>query len=100
VDREDDLRVGIKSSAILFGRYDRLIIGGLQLLMLFLLWWVGDLGGRGNYYLGGLVMAAVLFGYQQWLIRDRAPQACFRAFLNNHYLGMWLFIALALDYLA
>lgn len=100
VDREDDLKVGIKSTAILFGRFDRLVIGGLQLLMLALLWWVGELAGRGPYFDGGLAVAAVLFGYQQWLIRERDPAACFRAFLNNHYLGMCLFIALALDYLA
>ena len=99
-DREEDLKVGIKSSAILFGRFDRLIIAALQLVMLALLWWVGELAGRGLYYQGGLVVAALLFGYQQWLIRHREPAACFRAFLNNHYLGMWLFIALLLDYLA
>jgi 4-hydroxybenzoate polyprenyltransferase len=100
VDREDDIKVGIKSTAILFGRYDRLIIAVLQLSMLALLWWAGGLAGRGVYYLGGLAIAASLFGYQQWLIREREPHACFRAFLNNHYLGMWLFIALSLDYLA
>lgn len=100
VDREDDLKVGIKSTAILFGRYDRLAIAAMQVLMLGLLWWVGQLAGRGNYYLGGVAIAAGLFLYQQWLIRERVPSACFRAFLNNHYLGMLLFIALALDYLA
>lgn len=100
VDRDDDLKVGIKSTAILFGRHDRTIIGALQLLMLALLLWVGELAGLGGYYLGGLAVAAALFGYQQWLIRDREPKACFRAFLNNHYLGLWLFVALALDYLA
>jgi 4-hydroxybenzoate polyprenyltransferase len=99
-DREDDLKIGIKSSAILFGHHDRLILGAMQLLMLALLWWVGELAGLGAYYLGGMAIAAGLFGYQQWLIRGRDPAACFRAFLNNHYLGMWLFICLALDYLA
>jgi len=99
VDRDDDLQVGIKSTAILFGAYDRLIIAVLQLLMLVLLWWVGELAGRGLYYQGGLLLAALLFGYQQWLIRGREPAACFRAFLNNHYLGMGVFIALLLDYL-
>jgi len=98
-DRDDDLWVGIKSTAILFGRHDRLIIAALQLLMLALLWWVGELAGCGGYYSGGLVFAAALFGYQQWLIRDREPAACFQAFLNNHSLGMGLFVALLLDYL-
>jgi 4-hydroxybenzoate polyprenyltransferase len=100
VDRDDDLKVGIKSTAILFGRHDRVIIAILQLLMLGLLYWVGSLAGLGAYYLGGLAIAALLFAYQQWLIRDRQPAGCFRAFLNNHYLGMWLFFALVLDYLA
>ena len=98
-DRDDDLWVGIKSTAVLFGHHDRLIIAALQLLMLALLWWVGELAGRGVYYAAGVAMAAGLFGYQQWLIRDREPAACLRAFLNNHYLGMGLFVALLLDYL-
>ncbi len=99
VDRDDDLKVGIKSTAILFGRHDRAIIGALQVLMLILLWWVGELSGRGVYYHVGLLLAAGWFGYQQWLIRARDPAACLRAFLNNHYLGMTLYLALLLDYL-
>lgn len=99
VDREDDLKVGIKSTAILFGRYDRLVIGLLQLLMLALLAWVGWQAGRGVIYAVGLLMGAGLFAYQQWLIRDREPAKCFQAFLNNHYFGMVVFFALALDYL-
>ena len=63
-----------------------------------LLWWVGVLADRGSWYLGGLVAAAVLFIYQQWLIRDRERAACFRAFLNNHYLGMLVFAGLFADY--
>ncbi len=99
VDREDDLKVGIKSTAILFGRYDRLVIGLLQLLMLALLAWVGWQAGRGVIYAVGLLIGAGLFVYQQWLIRDRVPAKCFQAFLNNHYFGMVVFFALALDYL-
>lgn len=99
VDRDDDLRIGVKSSAILFGRYDRAIIGGLQLLMLGLLWLAGQLAGRGPWYLLGLTLVLGLFAYQQVLIRRRDRQACFTAFLNNHYLGMVLFAALLLDYL-
>ncbi len=99
VDREDDLEVGIKSTAILFGRLDRLAIGLLQLLMLALLWQAGQMAGRGLPFLAGLGAGAVLFVYQQWLIRARAPQACFRAFLNNHYFGMLVFAGLFADYL-
>jgi 4-hydroxybenzoate polyprenyltransferase len=98
VDREDDLAVGIKSSAILFGRHDRLAIGLLQLVFLGLVLYVGLAAGRGAWYLGGVGAAAVLALYQQHLIRDREPRACFEAFLNNNYLGMALFLGLVLDY--
>lgn len=99
VDREDDLQVGIKSTAILFGRYDRLAVGLLQVLMLALLWQVGRMSGRGAFFLLALVGAAALFVYQQWLIRGRERPACFRAFLNNHYVGMLIFLGLFADYL-
>ncbi len=98
VDREDDLKIGIKSSAILFGRYDRLIIGVLQVLLLVLLAYIGALAGRDAWYLGGLAVAAALALYQQFLIRNRDPAACFEAFLNNNYLGMAVFVGLVLDY--
>ena len=99
VDRIDDLKVGIKSTAILFGGYDRLIIGLLQLLMLGLLLWAGLLAGRGEWCWLGVGMAAMLFLYQQWLIRDRDPEACFKGFLNNNYVGMAVFAGLFLDYM-
>jgi 4-hydroxybenzoate polyprenyltransferase len=99
VDREDDLKVGIKSSAILFGRFDRLVIAGLQAAVLTLLAVAGVMSGRGPGFLAGLVVAAGLFAYQQALIRERRPAACFKAFLNNHYFGMAVFAGLVLDYL-
>ncbi|MGD9409192.1 MAG: 4-hydroxybenzoate octaprenyltransferase, partial [Thiohalocapsa sp.] len=92
VDREDDLKIGIKSTAILFGRYDRLMVGLLQALMLAMLAGVGVAAGRGWIYFLGLGVAALLAVYQQWLIRDRAPKRCFIAFLNNNYFGMTIFI--------
>ncbi|MBA3981034.1 MAG: 4-hydroxybenzoate octaprenyltransferase [Alcanivorax sp.] len=98
-DREDDLKVGIKSTAILFGEADRLIIGVLQVLTLWPLWLLGrglDFGW--TWYLG-LAVAAGLFVYQQWLIRDRQPEGCFRAFLNNQWVGAALFAGLWLQYL-
>ncbi|MCB1802406.1 MAG: 4-hydroxybenzoate octaprenyltransferase [Gammaproteobacteria bacterium] len=100
VDREDDVKIGIKSTAILFGRHDRLVVGLLQLVMLALLWQAGELAGRGAWYGLGLAVAAALFGYQQWLIRGRERAACFKAFLNNHYVGMAIFAGLLVDYLA
>ncbi len=100
VDRRDDLKIGIKSTAILFGRNDRLIVGLLQVLMLAMLAWVGDAAGRGWVYFAGLGAAGGLAAYQQWLIRDRDPRRCFIAFLNNNYVGMVIFVGLVLDYLA
>ncbi len=100
VDREDDLKVGIKSSAILFGRHDRLIIGLLQLLMLALLWDVGRRAGLGWGWQAGLAVGALLFARQQYLIRHRERRACFRAFLENNWFGLVLFAGLFLDYLA
>jgi 4-hydroxybenzoate polyprenyltransferase len=99
VDREDDLKVGIKSSAILFGRFDRLIIGILQLTMLGLLWQAGEIAGRGVAWMGGLALGAGLFVFQQYLIRNRERKACFRAFLNNNLFGLAVFGGLFLDYL-
>lgn len=99
VDRDDDLKIGVKSTAILFGRFDRLVIGLLQIVMLALLAYVGMVAGRGAFYGLGLLGAAVLFVYQQWLIRDRERSACFKAFLNNHYVGMLVFIGVFADYL-
>lgn len=99
VDRSDDLKIGIKSTAILFGRHDRAIIAVLQLLMLGLLWWAGVLAGRGGWYWLGLGTAALLFLFQQWLIREREAAACFRGFLNNNQVGMALFAGIFLDYL-
>ncbi|MCU7915957.1 MAG: 4-hydroxybenzoate octaprenyltransferase [Candidatus Thiodiazotropha sp. (ex Gloverina cf. vestifex)] len=100
VDREDDLKIGIKSSAILFGRYDNLIVGVLQVLMLLLLFQVGNMAGRGWVYNLGLLVGAGLFLYQQWLTRDRQPKACFDAVLNNNLFGMVIFLGLLFDYLA
>ena len=98
VDRDDDRRVGIQSSALLFADLDRLLIGVLQAIMLVAL----ALGGHdlklGTWYTAGLAVVAGLFVYQQWLIRRREPAACLRAFLNNNYVGMAIFIGVALHY--
>ena len=99
VDRDDDLKIGVKSTAILFGRHDRLIIGLLQLSMLALLADVGRRAGLGLVFGGGLLAGAGLFVYQQWLIRDREEPQCSQAFLNNHWFGAAVFAGIALDYL-
>ena len=98
VDREDDLRIGVKSTAILFGRYDRLIMGGLQILMVSLLYQAGRNAGLSTFYNAGLVGGVGFFVYQQWLIRKREKALCFRAFLNNNWFGACVFAGIALDY--
>ena len=98
VDREDDRKIGIRSTAILFGDADRFIIGMLQLMLLLNLALVGRMAGLGSWYLAGLAAAAALCLYQQLLVRDREPADCFRAFLNNHYLGTAIFVGIMLDY--
>ena len=96
-DREDDLKIGVKSTAILFGEADRAIIGILQGLTLLCLLVVGARFNLGLYFHLGLIGMLGGFVWQQWLIRDRQPQACLRAFLSNHWAGMVVFIGLALD---
>jgi len=98
-DREDDIKAGVKSTAILFGDADRVIIGilqGMVLLGLFLLGQQLDLGLA--YYLS-LAVAVALGIYQQFLIRQRQPALCFKAFLNNNWLGAAIFAGLVLSYL-
>ena len=99
VDREDDLKIGVKSTAILFGARDKQIIGYLQLALLVLLIGIGLLNGRGWIYYLSLFVAAWLALYQQFLIRDRTPEDCFKAFLNNNAFGLIIFCGLLLDYL-
>ena len=99
VDREDDLKVGIKSTAILFGRFDRHIVFGLGLASLLVLTAIG-LGQKLNsYYYLGLVLAFANLLYQQWLIREDDRQRQFQAFLSNNWLGALVFTGLVLSYL-
>jgi 4-hydroxybenzoate polyprenyltransferase len=98
VDRADDVKIGVKSTAILFGTHDRLIVGLLQLLALTLLSLAGQQLHLGNPYALGLLAAAALALWQQWLVRDRNPARCFAAFLNNQWFGAAVFVGLALDY--
>jgi len=99
VDRDDDVKIGIKSTAILFGQHDRLIIGLLQIAVIALMAGVGVLNGLGAIFWASLVVAALLFIYQQKLIAGRLREACFRAFMNNNYVGLVLFIGIACSYL-
>ncbi len=97
VDRKDDLKVGIKSTAILFGDLDLLIIGTLQGLTVLALLITGDAFKLGKIYYLGVFIIGLLFVYQLAVARHREPNACFKAFRNNQWVGMVLFIALIFD---
>ena len=99
VDREDDLKIGIKSSAILFGDADCAIIGLMQAMTLFALLLVGLDMQLGLWYYLGLGSATLFSLYQQVLIRNREPQACLRAFLNNNYVGLSVSAGIALHFI-
>ncbi|ATG15262.1 4-hydroxybenzoate octaprenyltransferase [Providencia alcalifaciens] len=98
VDRNDDLKIGVKSTAILFGQYDKRIIGLLQVVMIGLLVVIGVLANLGLVYYGSLVLAAALFVYQQQLMINRERAPCFKAFMNNNYVGLILFFGMVVSY--
>ncbi|HQR53423.1 MAG TPA: 4-hydroxybenzoate octaprenyltransferase [Burkholderiales bacterium] len=100
VDREDDLKIGIRTAAITFGRFDVAAIMASHALFLGLLAAVGASLGRGFLWFGGLAVAAGLVAYQYRLIHDRDPARCFKAFLHNNWVGAAVFVGIALDYLA
>lgn len=98
MDRQDDVKVGVKSTAILFGKWDRHMIALAHLLCLALLIVVGQLAGLGGFFYLALIAAAGLAAYQQKLIQTRDPKMCFKAFLNNNWFGAVIFAGLVLNY--
>ncbi len=98
VDRDDDIRIGVKSTAILFGENDRLMIALLQISVLGILLLVGSKVELGLYYYLGIAVASGFAVYQQQLIWNRDRDGCFKAFLNNNWFGASVFIGLVLDY--
>ena len=98
VDREDDQRIGVKSTAVLFGEVDLFVIAGLQGLMILALALIGYRAELGAWYYASVVVAAGMMGWHLWLARDRKPEGCFQAFLKNHYVGMVVFIGIVLHY--
>jgi len=98
VDREDDRKVGVKSTALLFGEVDLFVIAGLQLLMLVALSFVGLRAELGFWYFASVVGTAALMAYHQWLARDRQPAGCFAAFSHNHTIGLVIFVGIVLHY--
>ncbi|HEY3731398.1 MAG TPA: 4-hydroxybenzoate octaprenyltransferase [Steroidobacteraceae bacterium] len=98
IDRDDDLRVGVRSSAILFADLDRFVVGVMQIMVLFALLLVGRTQHFGDAYHAGLIAGGCCFLWQQWLIRNRDPDACLRAFENNNYFGVAVFAGVLLQY--
>lgn len=92
VDKNDDLKIGIKSTAIIFGDLDKAIIFSLQILSLVGFAIIGAINSLDYSYFFGLLLALSLVIYQQWLIKDRSPALCFKAFINNNYFGAVIFI--------
>ena len=99
VDRNDDIKIGVKSTAILFGRFDKMIIGALQLLMILMLLWIGVIINLSGIFYWSLLLAGALFVYQQRLMADRERDPCFQAFMNNNYVGFILFLGMLVSYL-
>ena len=99
VDREDDIKIGVKTTAILFDDADRTIIASVQIMILLSQILTGVKLELGKYYYAGIAIASILSVYQQYLIKDRIPEKCFRAFLNNQWYGMVIFASLYLHYL-
>ena len=98
VDYDDDVNIGVKSTAILFGNQDKLIIGIIQVLLILDLILIGQRAELSGFYYLGVTAASVFAIYQQYLIKDRKRELCFEAFLNNNWFGMVLFIGVFLDY--
>ncbi len=99
VDRDDDLEAGVRSTAILFGDADRFVIAGMQVCMLLGLLMLGARADLGGWYHAAIGISTLFMLYEQWLIKDRLRDKCFKAFQNNHYIGMTIFFGVALDYL-
>ncbi len=98
-DRADDLKVGIKSTAILFGSADVFIVTLLQITLVLALALMGAAAQLGSWFLGFLAIAAGLLVFQHMLIKNRRPEQCFRAFMTHHYFGATIFAGIALYYL-
>jgi len=98
VDRDDDLNLGVRSTAILFGRYDLFIIGLLQCSMLVLLFFMAQLAALGMWVYSAIMISMLIMIYHQWLTKEKDRESCFKAFKHNHYIGMTVFIGIILHY--
>lgn len=98
VDRDDDLNLDVRSTAILFGRYDLFIIGLLQCSMLILLIFMAQLAALGMWVYSAIMISMLIMIYHQWLTKEKDRESCFKAFKHNHYIGMTVFIGIILHY--
>jgi 4-hydroxybenzoate polyprenyltransferase len=98
-DKADDEKIGVKSMAILFGAKEQFYIGLLQMAFILLMILVGAYFHLGFYYFASLFVTSFLFFYQEWLIKDKIPEKCFKAFLNNNWVGLVIFLGIVLDQL-
>ena len=96
-DREEDLKIGVKSTAVLFAHYDRLILAGLQIGLIGVLLTISEIFKMGVFYDISVILSAILMIYHQFLIKNREKTACFKAFLHNNYIGLLIFIGIALS---
>ncbi len=99
VDREDDIYIGVKSTAILLGEMDRPMVAGLHAAVILVLALIGHRVGMGVWYYSALLISSLLAVYQLYLIRHRDPAGCFHAFRNNNWIGAAVFAGIAVDYL-
>ena len=99
VDREDDRKIGVKSTALLFGRYCHPVIAALQLVFLSLMAWVGHQNSLGVFFYAALLLVLLSFIHQHWQAKTQGRAGCFQAFLNNHYSGLLLFAGIGLSLL-
>ena len=96
-DRDEDLKIGVKSTAVLFAHYDRLILAGLQIALVGILLTISEIFKMGIFYDISVILSALLMIYHQFLIKNREKTACFKAFLHNNYIGLLIFIGIALS---
>ena len=96
-DREEDIKIGVKSTAILFATYDRLILGLLQITLILVFFKISEIFKMSIFFDISILLASTLMVYHQFLIKNREKTACFKAFLHNNYIGMVIFIGIALS---
>jgi len=99
VDRDDDIAIGVKSTAILFGRHDLAILRILMVFMILLLLFIGRNYALSWPWFAGVAVVGLLFAWQQWMIRRRERRSCFRAFMNNNWVGLVIFLGLVAHFI-